>query len=29
MCNIFTTFAADYIMRKYARTETRTRNTII
>ena len=29
MCNIFTTFAADFIMRKYARTETRTRNTII
>lgn len=29
MCNIFTTFAADFIMRKYARTEARTRNTII
>ena len=29
MCNIFTTFAADFIMRKYARIETRTRNTII
>jgi hypothetical protein len=29
MCNIFTTFAPDFIMRKYARSETRTRNTII